>query len=109
MEVDALLSIAREIVGEVAFAISITNGADGAPGARVVQTSPLRENWTLRFMTDRRSRKVAEIERSDRMTMLYQLDQDGAYVTLVGRATINERVETKRAIWNPASVTSPHR
>src|SRR5690242_3223037 len=104
MEVDALLRIAREIVGKVAFAVSITNGADGAPGARIVQTSSLSETWTLQFMTNRRSRKVAEIERSGRMTMLYQLDQDGAYVTLVGNARINESVETKRAIWSPASL-----
>jgi general stress protein 26 len=104
MEVDALLRIAREIVGKVAFAVSITNGADGAPGARIVQTSSLSETWTLQFMTNRRSRKVAEIERSGRMTMLYQLDQDGAYVTLVGNARINDSVETKRAIWSPASL-----
>jgi len=104
IEVDELLRTAREIVGKVTFAVSITNGADGTASARIVQTSPLSETWTLRFMTDRRSRKIAEIERSGRMTMLYQLDRDGAYVTLVGTARINDNVETKRAIWNPASL-----
>jgi general stress protein 26 len=104
MEVDELLRIARETVCKVTFAVSITNGADGAPGARIVQPSRPSEAWTLRFMTDRRSRKVAETERCGRMTMLYQFDQDGAYVTLVGNARINDSVETKRAIWNPASL-----
>ena len=103
MDVDELLRISREIVSGVTYPVSITNGADGAPSARIVQTSTLSENWTFRFMTDRRSRKVTEIERSRRMTMLYQLDQDAAYVTLIGSATINDSLETKRAIWKPPS------
>jgi general stress protein 26 len=104
MEADELLRIAREIVSGVVFPVSITNGADGTPSARIVQTSPLSETWTFRFMTDSRSRKVAEIERSRRMAMIYQLDRDASYVTLVGNATINATIETKRAIWNPASL-----
>ena len=46
---------------------AITVDQDGDANARVVQASQLSEDWTVRFMTDRRSRKVEEIERSGKM------------------------------------------
>ena len=52
---------------------AITVDQDGDANARVVQASQLSEDWTVRFMTDRRSRKVEEIERSGKMTLAYQL------------------------------------
>jgi general stress protein 26 len=54
----------------------------------------------VRFPTDRRSRKSAEIEQSGRLTLAYQYDAEKAYVSLIGRAAIREDVGAKIASWN---------
>jgi general stress protein 26 len=103
MDAGRLLQIARGIVDKVAMPLAITVGPKGEANARVVQTSKLSDDWTVRFMTDRRSRKAQEIGLSGRMTLAYQCDVENAYVVLVGRANIVDDVEVKKAIWNPAS------
>jgi general stress protein 26 len=115
MDAGGLLQIAREIVDKVAMPLAITVGPKGEVNARVVQTSKLSDDWTVRFMTDRRSRKAHEIERNGKMTLAYQCDAENSYVTLVGRAKIVDDVEVKKAIWNQASYkrhpggpTDPH-
>jgi general stress protein 26 len=103
LDASGLLQIARGIVDKVAMPLAITVGPQGEANARVVQTSKLSDDWTLRFMTDRRSRKAQEIGRTGRMTLAYQCDAENSYVTLVGRARIIDDVAVKKAIWNPAS------
>jgi general stress protein 26 len=101
MSTEDLLFIARETVAQVTWCFAITAGEDGEINARLVQIGRLADDWSTRFLTDRRSRKVAEIERSGRLTLAYQHDPDRAYVTLVGRAEVVGDVEAKRAIWRP--------
>jgi|HubBroStandDraft_6_1064221.scaffolds.fasta_scaffold103806_4 general stress protein 26 len=84
MDAGGLLQIARGIVDKVAMPLAITVGPEGEANARVVQTSKLSDDWTVRFMTDRRSRKAQEIGRTGRMTLAYQCDADNSYVALVG-------------------------
>jgi general stress protein 26 len=103
MDTSDLLQIARDVIAKVPMCFAITVDQNGEANARVVQTSRLTDEWTVRFMTDRRSRKVEEIEQSGRMTLAYQLDAEGSYVTLVGRATIIDDVAVKQAIWQPHS------
>jgi general stress protein 26 len=55
-------------------------------------------------MTDRRSRKVEEIEQTGMMTLAYQLHAENQYVTIAGHATVNDDIKTKNAIWKPASL-----
>jgi general stress protein 26 len=104
MDTNLLLQIARDIISKVPACFAITVDQDGHANARVVQTSRLSEDWTARFMTDRRSRKVEEIERSGKMTLAYQLTSENQYVTLIGRATVNDDIELKNATWQPASL-----
>jgi general stress protein 26 len=103
MDADHILRVARGIVDKVAMPHSITVGPAGEANARVVQTSKLSDDWAVRFMTDRRSRKAQEVGRTGRMTLAYQCDAENSYVTLVGRAKVVDDVEVKKAIWNPAS------
>ena len=102
MDVDRLLELARTLIGDLTFCVAATPGEDGDVSARIVQPLPLREDWTVDTMTNRRCRKVREIERSGRMTLLYQHDRDRSYVCLMGRAEIVEDVALKRSIWRPA-------
>jgi len=100
MHTDALLQIAREIVNNVPACMAITVDRHGDANARVVYPTPLSDTWTVRFKTDRRSRKSAEIEQSGRLTLAYQYDAGGAYVSLIGHAKISEDVAAKIAGWD---------
>ena len=101
METEPLLHLARRLISELTYCVAITQGEEGESNARIIQPLPVRDDWTVDFLTNRRCRKVREIERSGRLTLLYQHDADKSYVTLVGRATIVEDRELKRAIWKP--------
>ena len=99
MHTEALLQIAREIIAKVPACMAITIDQNGDANARVVNPKPLSEAWTVRFPTDRRSRKCGEIEQSGRLTLTYQYDAE-AYVALIGRAAIREDVAAKLANWD---------
>ena len=102
MDTQRLLELARKLIGEVTFCVAVTPGENGDISARVVQPRPLGEDWTVNILTNRRCRKVREIERSGHMTLLYQHDQDRSYVCLIGQAEIVEDYELKRSTWTPA-------
>lgn len=101
MDTERLLRLARELIGDLTFCVAVTQNEDGESNARVVQPLPVREDWTVDMLTNRRCRKVREIERTGRMTLLYQHDADRSYVALVGNAEIVEDRNLKRAIWKP--------
>jgi general stress protein 26 len=103
MQADELLRLARDTIDAVPSCLAITVNRSGDANARVVNPSKLTGEWTVRFMTDRRTRKIAEVEQSGRMTLVYQHDAGGAYVSLVGRAAVIDDVGVKSAIWQPAS------
>lgn len=100
METDQILKAAREIVGSVKTALAITVDPSGIAQARGVWTGPLGSDWTLRFCTSRRTRKVADVERTGHLTIAYATDT--AHVSLVGQAHINDDVATKQAGWTEA-------
>lgn len=102
MEVKQLLALARKLIDDLTFCVGITQGEDGEANARVLQPLPIQEDWTVNVLTNRRCRKVREIERYGRMTLLYQHDADRSYVTLIGRAIVVNDVDLKREIWKPA-------
>jgi general stress protein 26 len=103
VDTSELLLLARQIIAKVSSCMAITVASDGAANARVVNPKPLSDAWAVRFATDRRSRKCQEVERSGRLTLAYHYEPDGDYVTLIGRAVINEDVAAKTANWRPES------
>jgi general stress protein 26 len=102
MDTERLLELARRLVGELTFCVAATQGENGDTSARIVQPRPLGDDWTVDVLTNRRCRKVREIERSGRMTLVYQHDQDRSYVCLTGPTEIVEDRELKRSTWTPA-------
>jgi class 3 adenylate cyclase/general stress protein 26 len=103
MSADNLLRLARETVNAVTTCLAITIDGNGDANARAINTSKLTDELTVRFMTDRRTRKCGEIARTGRMTLVYFHEAGGAYVTLIGRAKIIDDVTVKQAIWQPDS------
>jgi len=103
METNQLLDVARQIIAQVPACMAITIDRNGEAHARVVNVKLLSETWTVRFATNRKSRKAEEIERSRRLTLAYQYDPGNAYVTLIGHAVITNDVAAKTASWRPES------
>jgi general stress protein 26 len=97
-----LLLIARDTIDKVRFCFAITTTEHGDANARLIEPGKLSEDWTVRFLTHRRCRKVREIERTGKLTLGYQYDPERAYVTLLGRAALIDDVAIKRAIWRDA-------
>lgn len=102
MDVERLLSLARRFVEEATFCVAATASEDGGASARVVQPMKVQDDWTVNVITNRRCRKVREIERSGKLTLLYQSSDGRSYACLGGPAEIVEDRELKRATWTPA-------
>jgi general stress protein 26 len=103
MDTSTLLQVARETISKVTWCFVVTSGPDGTPNARIVRPGPLREDWSIGFMTERTCRKVREIERAGRFAMAFQFDPELAYVTLQGEHQIVADVNVKRAVWSAES------
>jgi general stress protein 26 len=57
------------------------------------------------FITDRRSRKVAAIERGAITALLFQNDREGTYLHLSGRATVVEDPQKLKELYTPVQRT----
>jgi general stress protein 26 len=86
---DAALQKLRELLADfpVGFLITVV---DGQPHARPlgVVGKPEKFDGTLWFITDRRSRKVAEVNGGAGASLTFQNDERGTYAHMRGRATI---------------------
>lgn len=102
MDSEPLLKLARDLIDELTFCVAVSQGDGGDANARIVQPRPLGADWTVDVLTNRRCRKVREVERSGRLTLLYQHDKDRSYVSLVGPAQIVDDVDFKRSVWTEA-------
>lgn len=102
MDSQPLLNLARKLIGDVTFCVAVTQGTGGDANARIVQPRPLGDDWTVDVLTNRRCRKVREVKRTGRLTLLYQHDKDRSYVSLIGPAEIIDDVDFKRSVWTEA-------
>jgi general stress protein 26 len=103
MDTGHLLSLARKLVDGTPYCVAATAAEDGGANARIVQPLKVREGWTVNVMTNLRCRKVREVQRSGRLTLLYQSEDGRSYACLAGSAEIVEDRELKHAIWSPAA------
>ena len=71
------------------------------PMGRVLN-DPGEDEWTIRFLTDGRSRKAADMRRESEVAILFQHDPDLAFVALIGRAALHDSASEVRARWKRA-------
>jgi general stress protein 26 len=71
----------------ITFMVTVNNGEISARPIGIVGGSSDFDG-TLWFITDKRSRKVHAIESGAQTTLLMQNDKEGAYLNLVGRASV---------------------
>lgn len=105
VDVTPLLEGAAKTTRSVRYCWLMTGPEAGAPRARPmgrVLNDPGEDDWTIRFLTDGRSRKAADMRRANEVTILFQHDPDLAFVTLIGKAALHEDAAETRRRWKPA-------
>ena len=93
------LEVARATMEGVEYCFLITASESGEANARLMQPFRPDEDLTIWFGASPRSRKVREIRANERATVAYEHPEEGAYVTLVGRATLERKEELRRKYW----------
>lgn len=95
------ITAAREVIAGAGYATLVTNGEDGHPQARIVDPFPPDDDFTVWMATKPTTRKVAEIRRDPRVTLLWFDPAALAYVTLHGDAELVDDPAEKAARWKP--------
>jgi general stress protein 26 len=96
---ERLLEVARAVMHEAGFCFLITIGGEGHPHARVMQPFEPEEDLIVWFGASPNSRKVREIRADPRVTLGYSQEEEGAYVTLLGQASVVSDIEERRRRW----------
>jgi general stress protein 26 len=71
------------------------------PMGRILN-DPGEDPWKIRFLTDGRSNKAANMRRAGEVSILFQYDPDLAFVTLIGKAALHEGASETRGRWKAA-------
>ena len=67
-----------------------------------VPNDPGEDEWTIRFVTDGRSRKAADMRRAGEVAILFQNDPELAFVTLMGKAALHDSASEVQKRWKRA-------
>ena len=104
VDVSRLLAGAARAVKSVHYCWLATTTAAGAiearPMGRLLHDRG-EDEWTIRFVTDGRSRKAAELRRDGKVTLVFQDEPDEAYVALSGRAVLRSEAGEVGRRWKP--------
>ena len=96
-----ILSAAKDLMHKARFCGLITLAADGSPQARVVDPFEPEDDMTVWIGTSNVTRKVSEIERDARVTLLCTSPDGTGYVVLIGAAAIVRDKAEKAKHWKP--------
>ena len=105
VDVDRLLEGAAKTMRSARYCWLATASETGAPHIRPmgrVLNDPGEDEWKIRFLTDGRSSKAADMRRSSMVTILFQHDPDLAFVSLIGMAELHEDASETRSRWKGA-------
>jgi len=105
VEVSRLLAGAAKTVARARYCWLATTAENGGVNARPmgrVLCDPDENDWTIRFITDGRSRKASDIRRVCKVAVIFQHDADDAFVTLIGAAMLREGASEVRRRWKNA-------
>ena len=104
-DVSLLLAGAAKAIAGVRYCWLVTEaetgGANARPMGRVLPETD-QSDWTIRFITDGRSRKASDIRRTGKVALIFQHDADDAFAVLIGRATVLESASEVRRLWKDA-------
>ncbi len=95
------MRVAKSMLKKSRYALLVTNSDGSAPGARVVQpvlevSDDFYKAWIGTHAT---SRKIHEIKKNDRVTLVVQGNRKSAQLILKGRASIESDDTLRRKYW----------
>ena len=106
VEVSRLLAGAMRSIASVRYCWLTTEAEAGVGNAMRpmgrLPPEPGDNDWTIRFVTDGRSRKASDIRRAGKVALIFQHDADDAFVALTGVATLREDASEVRRRWKDA-------
>jgi general stress protein 26 len=97
-----IIAAAKEIMQASRYCSLITIGSDGQPQARIVDPFPPDSDLTIWIATNPLTRKVQEINRDPRVTLLYFNAATFEYVTVIGSAALDADSLQKAGHWKGA-------
>ena len=99
MTPEQVLEAVKATISPLRFCTLITIGEDGHPSARLMQHFAPQDDLTIWFGTHPDSRKVIEITKDNRMTIIFHSLPDNGYVTLCGTARLENKLEKRQVLW----------
>ena len=104
-EVNRLLGAAADKIRKVRYCWLLTAAGEGGIRPRPMGWVPRdadEDEWRLRFLTDGRSPKVADMRRVGHVSVIFQHDLDESFVALAGEASLTEDEPEIRRRWTAA-------
>jgi PPOX class probable F420-dependent enzyme len=90
---------AFDVMRAARYCTLVTIGADGQPQARIVDPLVAESEGTIWIATNPLTRKVDEIRRDPRVTLMFFNAAANEYVTVFARATVVSDATRKTAHW----------
>lgn len=103
-----VIAAAKTIMQVARYTTLMTVGPDGQPQARIVDPFLPDSDLTIWIATNPLTRKVAEIRRDPRVTLLYFSPSTFEYVTVIGTAAVNTDSREKASHWKAEWATMYH-
>jgi general stress protein 26 len=94
-----VIAAAKDVMQTARYSTLITIGDNGQPQARIVDPLVPEADFTIWIGTNPLTRKVAEIRRDPRVTLLYFNAAAAEYVTVLGTATLVADSAEKARHW----------
>jgi general stress protein 26 len=96
-----ILDAARDLMQAARYCTFVTVDEEGQPRARVVDPFPPETDMTVWMATKAATRKVAQIRKNPRATLLCFDGTKKGYVTLLGTAAVVDDPVEKAKRWKP--------
>ncbi len=100
-DIEALLDVANQMMNAAGCASLITVDESGLPSSRAVRTFPSDDEFTkIVIPTHPDSRKTVHVRDNSNVVLSYIDAANRGYVTVIGKAALNDRLEDKRSFWS---------
>lgn len=96
-----VLAAAADLMQAARYCTFVTVDEEGQPRARVVDPFPPEKDMTVWMATRAATRKVAQIRKNPRATLLCFDGTKKGYMTLLGTATVVDDPAEKASRWKP--------
>lgn len=94
-----IIAVAKDIMRDARYCTLVTIGPGGQPQARIVDPFLPEADLTIWIATNALTRKVQEVRRDSRVTLLYFSPATSEYVTVLGTAVLVTEAVQKAAHW----------